>query len=135
MSVRLMIVDDHASTREVIRKFLTMPGVTFQECASGEEAVVCAREFKPNWVTMDIQLPGLNGFETTAAIKQAHPEARVLIVSAYNERHFHEMARSSGATGFIVKENILALRLMLENEMRNIKSSSFVPDDTEQLAQ
>lgn len=135
MSVRLMIVDDHASTREVIRKFLTMPGVTFQECASGEEAVVCAREFKPNWVTMDIQLPGLNGFESTAAIKQAHPETRVLIVSAYNERHFHEMARSCGATGFIVKENILALRLMLENEIRNMKSPSSVPDDTEQPAQ
>ncbi|HEY1661547.1 MAG TPA: response regulator transcription factor [Verrucomicrobiae bacterium] len=124
MSVRLLIVDDHASTREVIRRFLMMPGMAIQECATGEEAVACAREFKPNWVTMDIQMPGMNGFESTAAIKQVHPDARVLIVSAYKDRHFHELARSCGATGFILKENILALRMLLESEMRFSESPS-----------
>ncbi len=111
-----------------------MPGVTFQECASGEEAIACAREFNPNWVTMDIQLPGMNGFESTAAIKKACPDARVLIVSAYKDRHFHEMARTCGATGFILKENILALRLMLEGELRNTKSSPSGPCDSETSA-
>jgi CheY-like chemotaxis protein len=128
MSVNLLIVDDHASTRQVIRRFLTIPGVTFRDCASGEEAIACAREFKPNWVTMDIKLPGMNGFDSTRAIKAAHPDARVLIVSAYNEPQFHELARSSGAVGFILKENILALRMMVEGEMKNNTPSSAAPD-------
>ena len=121
MSTRLLIVDDHASTRELIRKFLTIPGITFQECVSGEEAVACAREFKPHWVTMDVQLPGLNGFESTRAVRREHPEARVLIVTAFNEPHYRDLAHSSGAVGFILKENILALRLMLETETKNMQ--------------
>lgn len=123
MSARLLIVDDHASTRELIRKFLSAPGMTFQECASGEEAVACVEEFKPDWVTMDVQLPGLNGFDSTRAIKKKYPGTRVLIVTAFNEPHFHDLARSAGAVGFILKENILALRLMLENDVRTSFSS------------
>jgi DNA-binding NarL/FixJ family response regulator len=135
MSLKLLICDDHASTREVIKRFLVMPGITVRECASGEEAVVCAREFKPNWVTMDIKLPGLNGFETTAALKQAHPEARVLIVSAYNEPRFRELAHSCGAVGFILKENILALRMMLEGEIKNFTPPLSATGGLEQPAQ
>jgi DNA-binding NarL/FixJ family response regulator len=77
---------------------------------------------------MDIKLPGMNGFDSTRAIKAEHPAARVLIVSAYNEPQFHELARSSGAVGFILKENILALRMMVEGEMKNNTPSSAAPD-------
>ena len=121
MNMRLLIVDDHPSTRELIKQFLNLPGITFRECASGEEAVVATREFKPHWVTMDVQMPGLNGFETTKAVRREHPGARVVIISAFSEPHFRELARLSGAIGFILKENILALRLMLEGETGNVQ--------------
>lgn len=127
MSTRLLIVDDHPNTRKLIRSFLTMPGITFQECASGYDAVARAREFKPHWVTMDIQMPGLNGFDTTRAIKEAHPEARILIVSSFNEPHFRDLAHHAGASGFILKENLLALRVMLEKETKNIGEPLHVP--------
>lgn len=121
-----MIVDDHAGTREMIRKFLILPGFTFKECASGEEAVACVREFKPHWVTMDVQMPGMNGFEATREIKREHPAACVIIVTAYNEPHLHDLAHSAGAVGSILKENILALRLMLDGnaKMKPIPSAA-----------
>jgi CheY-like chemotaxis protein len=115
--MKLMIVDDHASTREMIRKFLALPGMTFCECASGDEALLRAREFKPNWVTMDVNMPGLNGFQSTAALRAEHPGARVIMVTAFNESHFRQLSNSAGAVGFIAKENLLALRVMLSNEM------------------
>ena len=93
-----------------------MPGLTVQECASGHDALERMKDFNPHWVTMDVQMPGLNGFETTRAIKQAHPGARVMIVTSFNDPHFRRMADSAGASGFILKENLLALRLMLEKE-------------------
>jgi len=127
MSTRLLIVDDHANTRELIRKFLALPGVTILECVSGEEAVACARDFKPDWVTMDVDMPGLDGFESTKALKQAYPEARVMIVTSFNEPAFRNRARSVGAIGYILKENILALRVMLESEARNIQPPLAVP--------
>jgi CheY-like chemotaxis protein len=119
MSTRLLIVDDQANARELIRSFLNMPGITFQECESGHDAIAAAQEFKPHWVTMDIKMPGLDGFETTKAIREAHPDARVLIVTSFNDPHFRNMAHSAGAAGFILKENLLALRLMLERETQS----------------
>jgi CheY-like chemotaxis protein len=131
MSTRLLIVDDQASSRELIRSFLSMPGVTFHECASGQEAIALANEFKPHWITMDVQMPGLNGFEAVKAIKEVHPEARVLIVTSFNDPHFRDLARSAGASGFILKENLLALRLMLEKESRHASPAEFVPVNLE----
>ncbi len=115
--MRLMIVDDHPGTREMIRKFLTTPGVTFCECASGNEALGRAREFKPDWVTMDINMPGLNGFQSTKALLLEHPSAHIVIVSSFNDPHFRQFAHEAGAVCFILKDNILALRMMLAQEM------------------
>ncbi len=119
-NMKLMIVDDHASTRRMIRKFLgCMPGITFCECVSGEEAVRLAHDFKPDWVTMDIHMPGLNGFDSTKALLLEHPIARVLIVTADHQPHFPQMSHDAGAVGLLAKENILGLRVILEREMRN----------------
>jgi DNA-binding NarL/FixJ family response regulator len=114
-----MIVDDHPHTREMIRKFLDFPGMTFCECSSGDEAVSRVREFKPNWVTMDVHMPGLNGFQTTEALRAAHPSARVMIVTSDNQPHFRQLSREVGAIGLIAKENLMALRMMLAQEITN----------------
>jgi len=121
--MRLMIVDDHTGSREMIRKFLASPGISFCECASGVEALERAREFKPHWITMDIKMPGLDGFQSAKAILAEHPSAHVVIVSSYSEPHFRQFAHTAGAVSFILKENILALRVMLEREM-NGKSAA-----------
>ena len=112
-----MIVDDHASTREMIRMFLNIPGVTFCECASGHEAMEAVNEFQPDWVTMDVHMPGLNGFQCTEAMRAKYPAARVMIVTADNQPHFRQLSHSVGATGLLAKENLLALRMMLTQEM------------------
>src|SRR5271170_1190331 len=121
--MRLMIVDDHAHTREMIRKFLDFPEITFCECASGDEAVSRASEFKPNWVTMDVHMPpGRNGFQATEALRLEHPAARVMIVTSDNQPHFRQLSREVGAVGLIAKENLMALRMMLAKEIADKKS-------------
>jgi DNA-binding NarL/FixJ family response regulator len=119
--MRLMIVDDHAHTREMIRKFLDFPGMVFCECSSGGEAVARAREFQPGWVTMDVHMPGLNGFQSTEALRAAHPAARVMIVTSDNQPHFRQLSREVGAIGLIAKENLMALRMMLAQEIASTK--------------
>ena len=123
--MKVMIVDDHASARGLIRKFLNFPGITFCECASGEEAVRVAGDFKPDWVTMDVHMPGLNGFQTTEALRGQHPHARVMIVTSDNQPHFRQLSRAAGAVGLILKENLLALHLMFSKEVnaRNADAS------------
>jgi CheY-like chemotaxis protein len=119
-----MIVDDHAHTREMIRKFLDFPGITFCECSSGDEAVAAAREFKPSWVTMDVHMPGLNGFQSTKALRVEHPAARVMIVTSDNQPHFRQLSREVGAVGLLAKENLMALRMMLEQEIAGRNSTA-----------
>jgi len=122
-----MIVDDHANSRELIRSFLTIPGMTFQECATGQQAIACARDFKPHWITMDIKMPGMDGFEAIKGIKEVHPEARVIIVTSFNEPQFRDRAHTEGAVGFILKENLLALRLLLERESKEPGRTTATP--------
>ena len=112
-----MIVEDHASTRKLLRKFLDMPGITFCECASGDEAVLRAREFKPDWVTMDVHMPGRDGFQSTKALRAEYPSARIIIVTGLNEPHFEQLSSSVGAAGIIYKENLIALRMRLIKEI------------------
>jgi DNA-binding NarL/FixJ family response regulator len=114
-----MIVDDHAHTRAMIRKFLDFPGMTYLECSSGEEAVAQASEFKPSWVTMDVNMPGLNGFEATKSLRKIFPAARVMIVTSDNQPHYRQLSREVGAIGLIAKENLMALRMMLAQEITN----------------
>ena len=115
-----MIVDDHASAREMIRRLLALPGVTFCECASGEEALQQVRKFKPHWITMDVNMPGLNGFQSTEALRAEHPSARVVIVTSYSEKHYSQLSRAAGAVALISKENLLPLRTLLAREMARI---------------
>jgi CheY-like chemotaxis protein len=115
--MRLMIVDDHAPAREMIRQFLALPGVTFCECTSGDEALQRVREFKPHWITMDVNMPGLDGFQSAEAIRVKHPSARVIIVTGHNEPHYRRLSHEAGAVALISKENLMALRVMLTREM------------------
>ncbi len=123
-----MIVDDHAGTREMIRNFLNLPGITFCECASGDEAMLRAREFKPNWVTMDVQMPGLNGFQSAEALRAEHPSVRVIFVTSFNEPHFRQLFDSAGTAGLVHKENLMALRTMLVNELTHANQPASVSD-------
>ena len=127
-NMKLMIVDDHAGTREMIRNFLNLPGIMVCECASGDEAVRRAREFKPDWVTMDVQMPGRNGFQSTKALRAEYPPAQVIILTSYVEPHFYQLSHSVGATALIYKENLMALRVMLADKMNH---SNQIPTTTE----
>ena len=115
--MRLMIVDDHPPAREIIRRFLMLPGVTVCECGSGEEALQRVREFKPHWITVDVSMPGLNGFQTTKALRVEHPSARIVIVTSYSESHYRQLSREAGAVALISKENLMAVRIMLTRAM------------------
>ncbi len=122
-----MIVDDHAPAREMIRQILTLPGITFCECASGEEALQHVHKFKPHWVTMDVNMPGLNGFQSTEALRAQHPSARVIIVTSYHEGHYRQLSREAGAVALIRKDNLMALRIMLTREMSGPNTPKFPP--------
>lgn len=113
--MKLLIVDDHPGARKMIRLLLDGPSVAFCECASGDEAVQRARDFQPDWITMDLHLPGLNGLQAATQINKENPRCRIIIVTADNQPYFRGMAQLAGAIGFVCKENLLELRTLVAN--------------------
>jgi len=100
-----MLVDDHPVWRQSLRKLLErgQVGRVVAEAADGEEAIRLASEAKPEVVVMDIGLPGLNGIEATKELLEVVPEARVLVLSASEQRADVVEAMRAGASGYLLK--------------------------------
>ncbi len=108
--MRLLIVDDHAGIRAMIREIAALPDPDVRECDSGETAIRLVREFCPDVVTMDARMPGIGGLDATREIKSAAPGVVVFVVSAHNQPSMRDAAIEAGATGFIAKDNLADLQ-------------------------
>jgi DNA-binding NarL/FixJ family response regulator len=111
--MKVMIVDDHAGVRNMIRQLLDVPGHTFVECATGEAPVQAARDFKPDCVTMDVRLPDLSGLEAARVIRTIHPGSRLIIVTSYDQPFLRETANELGAIAYVLKDELSKLRSLL----------------------
>jgi DNA-binding NarL/FixJ family response regulator len=113
MTMNLMIVDDHDGMRTTIRRLISTPGDTVVECGSGDEALQKLAEFKPDCVTMDVSMPGRCAFETMRTIRATHPDVRMVCVTSHDLPEYRQAAFESGATGFVVKDNLTDLYLLV----------------------
>ena len=67
---RILVVDDSATERHMLRDLLTKAGYDVVSSENGEDAIVKARQVKPDLILMDVVMPGLNGFQATRAISR-----------------------------------------------------------------
>ena len=123
--MKLMIVDKQAQTREMVRNFLNLPGITFCECASGDEALARAREFKPDWITVDMNQIGVDGIQSADALRDAHPLAQVIIMTAYNETNFHKLYNSVGRSALFEKKPACKKGKAKRTEMTDLPELAF----------
>ncbi len=101
---KLMLVDDSKLVRKKLTDILTKAGHTIVcECERGDEALTAYRTYKPDIVTMDINMPGMDGIETTAEIRKHYPDAKIIIVSANSQERMILEGINKGASCFIVK--------------------------------
>jgi CheY-like chemotaxis protein len=108
-----LIVDDSPRFRELLRSILTDLVDEFHECSDGDEAVAAYGARRPDWVLMDFKMARMGGLEATRRIVAAHPAARVLIVTAYDDAHWRAAAIKAGACGYVLKDNLLDVRRVL----------------------
>ena len=104
MAKRVMVVDDSRVQEVQIRKMLE--GTDYEVacyCRSGEEALEAYEGVKPDVVTMDIIMPGMDGLETAQAILEEYPEAKIIMVSSLAYDDTFEEANAIGAKAFLDK--------------------------------
>ena len=104
MAKRIMVVDDSRVVRAEMEKMLEGSDMEICEfCRSGEEALEKFEEAKPDLVTMDIVMPGMDGMETCEKLRQRYPEANVFMVSSMAYDDMIDQAVKLGARGFLFK--------------------------------
>jgi two-component system response regulator NreC len=106
VTIRVLVVDDHAVVRTGLRRVLDAePDVeTDAEAATPERAVFEALEHKPDVVLMDVVMPGKSGIEGMPALLQAVPDTKVLILSMQDDPRYVREAFDAGASGYVLKE-------------------------------
>ncbi len=106
MSFEVLLVDDHKIMRDGIKAILRHSDEfrVVGESEDGTDAVQYCRRSKPDIVLMDIGLPGLNGVETTQEILRHQPDARIIILSMYDDEHSVVSAIRAGARAFVLKK-------------------------------
>jgi DNA-binding NarL/FixJ family response regulator len=107
MTIRVLLVDDHAIVRDGLR-FLLEAHDDFEVvggAANGRDAVRAARDLQPDVVIMDLAMPELNGTEATHQIHDACPQTHVLVLSMHSTAEHIYRAFQAGAQGYLLKES------------------------------
>ena len=105
-----LLVEDHASMRATLRMWLADLAAPITECDNGLDVCSCYAVHQPDWVLMDIDLPGQDGITATRELIAANPSARVLIVTGYPDADLRRAAAAAGARGYVLKDNLPELR-------------------------
>ncbi len=103
--VSLLLVEDHYVFRAGLRAIFSLrPHFRIvAEAENGAEALSLYRKHRPDVTLMDLRLPGVNGIETTAAIRAEFPEARILMLTTYDGDEDIHRAMKAGACGYLLK--------------------------------
>jgi CheY-like chemotaxis protein len=110
----ILIVEDNATFRKLIRQALSDAASSFVECTDGAGAVEAYATHRPDLVLMDIRMPRLDGLTATRLLKKQFPEARVLMLTDYDDDDLRTAAKEAGACGYALKQNLTLLESIVE---------------------
>ncbi|OIR14595.1 transcriptional regulatory protein DegU [mine drainage metagenome] len=112
---KALIVEDHAEFRRSLGLILAFhfPSWSLAEAANGRTALEQVRDFEPNLIFMDINLPDENGINLTKSIKAGKADITVIIVTAYDLPEYRRAALEAGASHFISKD-VLSKGIVLQ---------------------
>lgn len=99
--------------RQLLKKLLGDLAENFIECEDGAQALEAFRQCQPDWVLMDIKLKTVDGLAATRQIMTAFPEARIIVVTSFDDNRLRAAAKNAGACGYVNKDNLLELRQIL----------------------
>jgi two-component system cell cycle response regulator DivK len=105
VSRRILVIEDHEDNRRIVRDLLTAAGYAVLEAVTGEEGLAAAEAQRPDLVLVDVDLPGMDGYEATRRLR-THPELRavpVVVVTAYALSGDEAKAFAAGCDAYVAK--------------------------------
>jgi DNA-binding NarL/FixJ family response regulator len=114
--MNFLIAEDSVPVRRMIRRVATNAGDCVYECADGAEAVAAYLKHKFDWVLIDIKMPEMDGIAATRKICDADPQAKIIVVTTYDDPVLRMEAEDAGASAFIVKDDLSRIRLVINGQ-------------------
>jgi CheY-like chemotaxis protein len=114
-SMNVLIVEDNAGIRRLIRRTLLGIATSIWECCDGFEALTAYANQRPDIVLMDIQMPGLDGLTATRRIRALDPHACVVVLTDHDDDDLRRVAVEAGACGYLLKQDLSGLPITLSN--------------------
>lgn len=123
----MLLADDQALVRGALSALLGLEDdlEVVAEVGSGDAVVPAAREHAPDVALLDVEMPGMDGIAATAALREALPGVKVLIVTTFGRPGFLRRALRAGASGFVVKDTPAA---QLADAVRRVHAGLRVVD-------
>jgi DNA-binding response OmpR family regulator len=100
---RVLVVDDHAAVRDLLREFLVIKGYEVDEAATGAEALSRLREGRPHLVLLDLTLPDMSGLVVLREVQAIDPAVGVIMITGVQEDEMARVALQAGAFDYITK--------------------------------
>src|ERR1700733_3091593 len=122
-NMSILVVEDSAAMRSAIMSSLRNLDANFIEIDDGALALDAYAGHRPDWVLMDLQMKEVDGLVATSQIRAAYPEARIVIVTNFDDTQLRDAAREAGACGYVVKDDLLALRAIIRQREQNAAST------------
>lgn len=115
----VLIVDDNKKMREMIYKIIDEQFKNkineIAVCCNGREAVEFYNKLKPSWVIMDIKMPNMDGLEASNIILKENPNAKIIILTQYDDIEYYDIAQKIGLTAFVLKENLSDVPILIKD--------------------
>jgi len=133
--IRVLIVDDHTVVREGLSSLLSSKRYAIDvvgEAADGVEAVVKARRLRPDVILMDMVMPRMDGLQAIREIRSEQPDARILILTSFDDDAVIMEALKAGALGYMRKD-ATADELVQAIRSTHLGRSSLPPEMAQRL--
>jgi CheY-like chemotaxis protein len=116
----ILIADDNSDVRRMIRSLLEEIDADVAECSDGGAAIEAYDELEPDWLLMDINMLPVDGLTAMRTILEKHPDARIIVISQYQDARTRDTALAMGAYAFVGKEDLMSVRGLIgvETEVR-----------------
>ena len=120
---RILIIEDHTLLRAGLKALLTQDGEfeVVGEFDNGRDAIRAVGALIPDLILMDLSMPGIDGIEAIAEIRQRHPAMRILVLTIHRAEEYVHASLRSGANGYVLKnashdELRVAIRSVLDGK-------------------
>jgi CheY-like chemotaxis protein len=110
----VLIVEDNAGMRSLLRRALAGTASQIWERSDGADALAAYQEHQPDIVLMDMRMPRMDGLKATQQIRRSYPNAQIVIVTDYDDEDLRLAASAAGACAYTLKQDLSELINLLQ---------------------